>query len=358
VTIIDSLSEFEKLSDSWNELLTKASSNTVFLTWEWLYSWAEFYINKNRQLFVLAIYDRTELVGIAPCYIHHIPVTVFTLRQIEFLGTPETASDYLDIIIKNGSEREVTRCLYDYLLNDAASLWDCLMLRDIPSNSLFFLYFTNLIEEKGKYAEICRGSFCPTVSLPGKNEDFILQTSSHRRQRFNRDSKILHREGEIEHFSSSIDEDINKALSDYFSLYEEQKGFSANQFHLFLKKFASRCKNGNTLQIDLYSSNGKNIAGLLHLQYQDTLSLYLMATDKNFNPRISIGNVLVGLCIKRALSQGVSTYDFLKGIEPYKFYWANGSRSSVHVFFYQRKLMSILSAVRRFLKHTAKITLR
>jgi hypothetical protein len=44
------------------------------------------------------VYKNNDLVGIAPFYLKNDKYGPFKMRQIEFLGTPEAGSDYLDVI--------------------------------------------------------------------------------------------------------------------------------------------------------------------------------------------------------------------------------------------------------------------
>ncbi len=357
ISIIDSFSDWEKLSQACNELLMKSTSNTIFLTWEWLFSWAESFLTENRKLFILSVFQGDELIGIAPWYIEHASLTVFPFKKIKFLGTPEAGSDYLDVFVKKGKEKDVAHSIYDFLFKEVPSKWDCLMLHDVPCNSLFLLHFSDRIEEEGKYAEIHRGSFCPITLLPGKDNDFFSRLSSNRREQFNRHLKILNKEGKIKH-DSFYGKDNKKALNEFFFLYGEKETYSEKNLDILLERYLSRCEERYSVQIDLLSCNDKYIAGLLHLRYQSTLSMYLMAVDKSFNPKISIGNILVGLCIIQAINDGISTYDFLKGNEHYKFHWANDGRSAINLFFGQRKLIPVLFFIKNFFKYTAKVILR
>lgn len=358
VSVIDSFSAWRDLSEAWDELLAKSGAGTVFLTWEWLYSWSECYLGERRKLFILTVYDKDALVGIAPWCVRHVPLKVFTLKQIESLGGPEAGSDYLDVIIKRGKEREVALCIYDFLTKEMAAHWDRLNLRDIPSDSLFLLHFLARVESEGKYAEIRRESFCPIVDLATERNSLLSQTSPHRRQRFSRDLRVLHKEGGIEHHSVSSGGGVDRALADFLAFYRERKGLHDDRLSLLLGKYLSRCGGEKAIEIDLLKARGRIIAGLLHLRYRDTLSLYLMATDKGYNNKISIGNVLVGLCIERAMDRGLSVYDFLKGSEHYKFHWAGGGRSSLTLSLPQRGVVPVLFILKSFLTYTAKVIFR
>ncbi|HEX8948350.1 MAG TPA: GNAT family N-acetyltransferase, partial [Dissulfurispiraceae bacterium] len=323
-----------------------------------LFSWTECYLDARRKPFILAVYHGRELAGVAPWCIREVDFNGLPLKRIEFLGTPESGSDYLDVFIRRGKEKEVTRCIYDFLLKEAPSLWDCFTLRDIPANSLFLLHLLNGIEEDGKYAEVRRGSYCPTVSLPKDTDAFLSGLSPNRRQQFNRHLGLLRRGHGAEHRHFLLKGGIGNAFDDFYSFYEREQKPDDRRFRTFLRQFISRCGDRDTVQVDELRSHGETIAAILHLHYRDTLSLYLMATDKGFNPRVSIGNVLVGLCIERAIRGGAATYDFLQGSEQYKFHWANGGRSAVHVSFYRKKVLPLLLFAKGVLKSTAKVILR
>jgi len=357
VDIIESFTQWEELSQRWNELLSKSNADTIFLTWEWLFSWAESYLDEKRTLCILTVSKDDEIVGIAPWYIQHLNIGPLTVKQIQFLGTPEAGSDYLDVIIKKGQEKAVTHCLYEFLLKDASRRWDCCTLQDIPSNSLFLLHFLSKMEDDGKYAEISRGSFCPAVILPKKGEDLFSNYSSHRRLQYRRHLKILKSKGDL-NYSSYNGENLGQALEDFCAFYEAKNEKHDKTVRPFLSRYAARSRTGNILHADLLTSNGTLIAGLLNMKYGDTLSQYLMAVDKGHNPQISVGNILVGMCLSKTIDDGYRVYDFLKGPEPYKFHWAEGGRSSINLFFYKRNIGSAYLAVVKFLKYMAKIILR
>jgi len=357
IEIVDTFKQWEELAPVWNQLLTQSMGNTVFLTWEWLYSWAECFFDDARTLFILVVYKEDKIVGIAPWYIQRQKNKVLTLRYLRFLGAPEIGSDYLDIIIKKGQERAVTQCLLNFLLLEGTSRWDCCNFQDVPSDSLFLLYFLEKIESQGKYAEIRPESYCPTVHLPQKGADLLANYGPNRRQQYRRHLKLLQKEGELHHTTQS-GANVLSALEAFCSFYEEKNEKHDKMVRPFLMKFASRGGADSYLELDLLTSNGKLVAGMLHVKYGNTLSMYLMAVDKEQYPQVSLGNLFVGMCLSNAIDKGYAVYDFLKGAEPYKFHWANGGRSSVSLFFYRKNVAPVLLAVGKFLRYTAKIIVR
>jgi hypothetical protein len=354
---IDSMKAWEEISISWNELLAQSSQNSVFLTWEWLYTWAECYLNKSRLLFIIAIYDQDELIGVAPWFLNCIDYKITSLKQIESIGSPEAGSDYLDVIGKKGKEKEVAFRIYDYLIHEVPLLWDRMVLRDMPSNSLFLLHFMDRIEEDGKYAEIRKGAYCPIVILPRKGEDLLSLYSSNRRQQHRRHFRILNKAGILKHETFN-EGDLHKALHQLLDFYEAKNEKANKTLKPFLGKYVSRCSENKVVQVDMLLSDGKLIASFFHLKYNDNLYMYLMAVDKECYPHISLGNIFVGLCMSNAIESGFIVYDFLKGTEAYKFHWATEGRASVTFSFSQKKFLPICLAMGTFIKYPEKLILR
>jgi len=356
IEVIDTKEGLAAIAKPWNDLLALSRSNTIFLTWEWLYSWVECFANADRELYILMVYSENMLIGIAPWCIRKVKYAGFMMRRIEFLGTPEAGSDYLDVFAKKGGEKEVARSIYQFLFGEASSKWDCFGFFDIPSESLFLLHFMEQMKADGRHVEVEAGAFCPSLILPKTREDFLSQLSSSRRKRYARDLRILEREGEVRHESFKL-EKAGHALKEFKELYQQRWNHSDPLF-LFLEKVHLHAQGEDKIWVDFLSVNGRNVAGLLHLRCGERLFLYLMAADRSFIKEISVGNILVGLSIEKAIAEGFSEYNFLKGYEEYKFYWADRGDRSLAFFFYKRRWPLMVWLGFRFFKSVAKIWVR
>ncbi|MBI3805586.1 MAG: GNAT family N-acetyltransferase [Nitrospirae bacterium] len=355
ITVVESLEKMAELGGAWNALLNESRSNTVFLSWEWLYTWSECFLKSDRRLFVLLIYKEEELVGIAPWCIRHIRSYGFSMRKIEFLGIPETGSDYLDVFAKRGKEKEVAEQIYHFLHN-STSFWDSLALHDLASDSLFLLHFMNQVEKDGKYGELRHGPYCPSIALPQTIDAFKSRLSRNRREQFSRHLRLLRKTGEVTH-RVDLSGEVAPVLKDFSRMYEQRWGAADGLFH-FLDKLMIRSEEKNWLQLDSLNVGGRNIAGLLHLRYGKTLSMYLMGVDHSFDKSISIGNILVGLSIEKAIAEGFSKYDFLRGDEEYKFHWSNDGKRAVHLYCYGKRAAPLISMTGQFIKSIAKVLMR
>jgi len=356
INVIYKVQDIAQLRDSWNRLLEKSASSSFFLTWEWVYSWAECYLGDSRKLFIIVVYDKDEVVGIAPWYVEYVPFMGSTRKQISFLGSPESGADYLDVFMKRGKEKEISNFIYEYIMAEASKHWHCMILNDIPSSSLFLMNIMNKSSSEGKYVELTRASFCPVTVLPDNIDKYFLSLSKNRREQYRRHLKMLSSSGKVSHESHHGNE--NTIIDEFFHLYKKNWKQEGDKLQRLIHILATNIKDHDRLQLDFLKYDGNYIAGLLHFKYQKSLLMYLMAIDKDFNPKISIGNVLVGLCIQQAINKGISTYDFLKGEEDYKFHWSTKMNVSNSIFLYQRRIIPLIFAMNRQLKHAGKLLLR
>ncbi len=359
IEVIRSKEAMKAISKPWNDLLVNSRSNTIFLTWEWLFTWAEFFLREENLLFVLTIYKGKRLIGIVPWCIHKVRRGNLCFKQIEFLGTQGIGSDYLDVISQKGKEEEVAQSIYQFLFQEGASYWDCLKLQDIRSNSFFLLHLLNKIGEVGKHVEINAGAFSPVLILPNSYGEFWNGLSQNRREQFLRHQRLLKQKGSVEYkvvFPKMEAE--SKSLKTFLTLFNKNWNHIGEPFYQFLEKFIARSKEKENVQIDFLKVNGIEVASLFQLRYSRTLSMYLMATDRSFYPKISVGNILIGLTIERAIKENIRVYDFLKGSERYKFHWSNSGNRSINFTFYQKNWRNFFLLAGRSLKDLARVISR
>jgi len=112
--------DFYSLSTVWNSILEKSGSNTIFSTFEWLYTWWENFGEGNK-LFILLAQHGDKVIGIAPLMIGKRKILRYLpVREVSFIGTG--ISDYADFIIMD--EREMVLSLFIEYLWKKKYLWD------------------------------------------------------------------------------------------------------------------------------------------------------------------------------------------------------------------------------------------
>jgi CelD/BcsL family acetyltransferase involved in cellulose biosynthesis len=358
VDVIQELDGLRRLSVVWNSLLRDSQSMTVFLTWEWLEAWAECFLKDDRTLFVLCVWRGEKLIGIAPWYIQRARRGAFSLREVRFLGSPESGADYLDVILKKGKERVVAETLYKFLFGPGRQEWDELRLSDVPAESLFLLNFLNALESRGKFVELRRHAYLPQIPLPNTSFAFFSSLSSHRRRRVRQDMRRLANEQRFDHVIFS-DERTEAGLTRFFALYDKLSGYDDGpRLARFLKALGAKDDASRWIQVELLTVGQRDVAGLLYLRFRRHVAVLKMVSDKGFSRQISVGNLLISMSIERAIENGMLCYDFLKGDENYKFHWARGGRATVCILMPQERWKSQMMAVYRLAKYAAKAVLR
>src|SRR5438874_11297400 len=102
VRVIEQNEDFATLGEQWNSLLARSTANTVFLTWEWLYSWWQ-HFGERRQLSIMLAEQDGKLVGIARLFIESSRVKgLIPMQSLQWLGTGGWGSEYLDLIAGTG----------------------------------------------------------------------------------------------------------------------------------------------------------------------------------------------------------------------------------------------------------------
>src|SRR5262245_13883208 len=136
IQLVGDVAEFSRLRAAWNDVLSRSSADTIFLTWEWLFSWWLSYATPHDGLHIILVRDTTdELIGLLPLYRRHeVWLHLNPIKTLRFIGDGSWDSDYLDAILVEGREEEILDAVWKWL-NCRQSTWDLLQLNGIPETS-------------------------------------------------------------------------------------------------------------------------------------------------------------------------------------------------------------------------------
>jgi CelD/BcsL family acetyltransferase involved in cellulose biosynthesis len=110
--VLSTAGEFTSLKEEWNELYECCPSATPFQSWEWLYSWWEFYGEGNYELRLVTVRNAGGiLVGLLPLMVRRWP----SLRRLLLIGGDrvtlygDVLTPYKDVLVREGWEEPVAR---------------------------------------------------------------------------------------------------------------------------------------------------------------------------------------------------------------------------------------------------------
>jgi len=336
--------EFEKLRSRWDDLLEKSASPSIFLTWEWLYTWWSHYQQK-RKLFLVLFREGKELVGIAPLLQEEEAKGGVMVQTLRFLGSDGPAcSEFLGLIITAGYETEVYQRLINFL-QEYKFAWDRVVLNPISleGSQVHYLY---RLGSQVYLAELEKTLVCPYVKLPTDWSQFLTRLSPNFRQQVRASLRKFEGQTEITYVPDAQDVFPVSLLVDTLSRLNgqrmEQKGIDSTLKDSFFCRFLSdaleQFQSRNWLGCSILQREEEILAIIFNFRYANKIWYYqagFLQEYASFRP----GTLLFARTIQEAIEKVFWEYDFLRGEEQYKYRWGCTNRPAMTLHLYNRKLL-------------------
>lgn len=214
--LVDSLSEFKALQVDWNDLYENSNHCTVFSSWDWVFTWWEvFHDQFTRQLFILCLYDKDKLVGIAPFQIDKsYPRSLIQGKTLRFIGSGDAYEDrivsqFQDFIVLPEVETFFIKRVSEYLTIHKEK-WDFADFEFLLDDALILQCYVNSDDV------ISRSIYNYGVRFLVRNfenfEDFQNKMGKRWQKMFIKKSRILARDGKVSIKSIDTKESIDTAL--------------------------------------------------------------------------------------------------------------------------------------------------
>lgn len=321
VTTVQNMEGFAALRGEWSELLQASDSHNPFLTWEWLYAWWTHFGNSNG-LRLLVVRDGAHLIGIAPLRL--VSPTLYWFSRLEFLGTGEAGSDYLDVIVRSGHEDDAVDALAEFLTSRQLTL----RLTHLPPASIS-AQLARRLGGAGWAASFADDGTCPIVDLQGHTfESFLGSVGASHRANIRRRLRALDREFEVRFDRITRHEDRQAALAALATFhnrrYADRGGstaFASPVARAFHEDASDRALNSGWLRMYRLTLNDATAAVMYGFHEGGRFYFYQHGYDERYAAQ-SVGLALMALTIKAAISEGASEFDMLWGTESYKSLWA------------------------------------
>lgn len=334
------IDEFDQLRGEWNALAQTCLSNSVFLSWEWIYCWWKNF-SDGRCLCVIEVRDGKDLIGIAPfCYKKMIPLLPFT--TIELCSASDLSPDYLDIIAKKGYEKKIIKAVFSYFLVNEKH-WVIGNFNNLLKNSVLFKSidcFRNHILLTKEFSSIC-----PFLTIDGSYDEY-MQSKFKRKKRYNlkRELNNLIKKKNVYFYHADSLEEIETNISKFYSLHlkrskqKKVKSSIADERAVnFIRDFSKRASEKGWLSIFFLVHQSEAIGALFCLQYNRKLLYYQSGIDPVWK-KFGVGSALIHLVIRYAFENQFQEFDFLKGDETYKKTWATVQREQYRILFFRNNL--------------------
>ena len=327
VTRYQSWQEVQELRPLWNGLLSRSSSDTVFLTWQWCEAWWNNY-GAGREISILAAWDKQELVGIAPLYVEPVRLYGKSWKRLRFIGDGSHDSDYLDCFVELDREAEAMAAFASYL-GDQRDSWDWMELNGPRKVSGCVAALLECAREKNW--ELKAESIpCSTLKLPASWEDYLRLLEPRFRTKVRSSLALLSNSIKSDPVPCTSNTDIDSWLALLFDLHtrrwasEDMPGvFRHAAKRTFYRDLSRAALNEGWLAFHRVNWGERPLALQYGLVYRNCFHLLQEAYDPDF-ATIRPGVALRGWLMRHWIENGLGEYDFLAGVAPHKIAWGAG----------------------------------
>lgn len=326
---VDSISNeasFAALQDSWGDLLGHSERENPFQSHQWLTTWWQVYGTGTLHIVTCRDNETDELIGALPLY-QTTQGLVVRLKVLRFLGGVQGSADFMGCLARQGRQTEVYEACANALLKDTG-LWDVIDLQDMDSDSGFCRYLRS-IAFAGLIETIDPGKRCPYLKLPDSWEDMLNGVSTKVRQRIGYYRRSLEKLGTVELELITDPEALPGALADMITLRQdrmEQKGITTakitDAYGAFHRELQQRFLKCDRLRLYFLRLDGQRIAYLYLFSGGTGIYFYQTGFDHIWSKQ-SVGFVLLSMVIEKSIADGYKTFEFLRGVERYKYEWGN-----------------------------------
>jgi CelD/BcsL family acetyltransferase involved in cellulose biosynthesis len=340
----------------WAGLTASMHYPTVFCSWEWVYTWWE-HFSAGRDLRLLMVRRNGQLRSILPLFSERKIMTLDGRfgHVLGYCGVPNLFPDPIDIISADADARECIMLTLDHLYAKEKN-WDVLHLRFLAKDSYCLRGIADVRWEGRAYAE--QISAAPYISIRGSYEDYLQGLSSNERSNVRRRRRKLLEDKDVV-YTDFNGEDPQRILQALFNLHEkraEQKKmlstFSQKNVIAFQMSLLNRLDPQHVWFRGLRKGQDV-IAVFFGYVIGRCIAYYQLGYDPAWGA-FSPGSVLLQETIREAFENGYAEYNFLQGVEDFKYRWASEARVLYSADVFNRSWLGRLSwhavASKRLLK--------
>lgn len=300
----------DSLGELWSNPANRLSWDCPFVSPPWLKAWMDSF-GDDLTPYLRAVRVRGELIGVAPLTINSADKTA------TFMGHTSVC-DYLDFVIVPGREIEFFAGLVRDLRRRGVKY---LVLESVRADSSVLTVLKGMAAQLGFRMVSEVQDVAMAVALPKTWQKYLMQLPGKHRHEIRRKLRRLYDAGPVAFIPAENLNQTDRAIETLLELFQknrpEKAAFMTQQMAVFFRSLARALAEAGMLKLFTLQIDGVTAAAVMCFDFRSTRYLYNNAYDERFS-RLSVGLMSKVLSLKDGLQSGLTTYDFLKGGEPYK----------------------------------------
>lgn len=315
------LNSFDQIRGEWLDLLEKCPVNTFYLMPQWQEIWWE------------AFRERREMAGFYLQRPEGVTAIASLARQgddLSFVGNTETF-DYNDFMIRPGWEDDFFAALMNWLDQED---FKALKLPSLIEDSPTLEYLPDLARQRGYSVEVSEEDVTPGLELPDNWDAYLAGLSKKNRHELRRKLRRLESTEGWQWYCVRGSQEVSARLEDFLYLMRQsapdKAAYMTGEREAFFRRITERTAELDLLRLYFLEMDGQDVASSLCFDYNGARYLY----NSGYNPEYayySVGLLLNALCLREAIEQGKTYFDFLRGPEPYKYHLGGLDRTIYHM---------------------------
>lgn len=319
------ISDFAEMRAGWEQLFEANPLHSPFLAWGWLNAWLEHLAGSQELRILVARNPENELQIIIPLVVDDSSRARAHQRLTNICGHGPECSDHLGFL---------RLPMYDQILHELTcdGLIKCIdkceriHLNSLDGSQNLPLLLHRAVRTQGRKVRLLDQNVCPQVSLPSSWDDFALTLSRNFRSQIRRQYKRATQSDELKIRTLEANQS-NEFATCLIALNRgrmnntgKQSSLENSQFRTFLTEAIQYMASKGIAWMDVIESDKGIVGAALNFVHGKSVYYYMGGFDETLT-KAGPGNVLFVHVIKRAIAEGYSVYDFLRGAEKYKYRW-------------------------------------
>jgi hypothetical protein len=323
-------------AQAWDPLSIDVESASPFTSWAWHRAWADAAPADEvaaSEAFVLRGSDGAVQamlpVLLRRTQFHRSPVTALTWA-VGDLGCP----DFLDVPAKSGACVE----LFAPIVTELP--WDVIVLDNVDPGAKAVHRLCDAIADQGHLLRRKPLWGCPHIEFGADWDAYLATLTASRRQTLHRKERSLYRQHTVA-FTDYDGDHIAKGWAHLVRLHQMRwkegggGALSDERVVRLHQRFMSELAARRQLWLTTLDIDGEPAAAWYGFAIRDTVYFYQSGRDPRWE-RESVGLVLMGAMIRRAIERGYRRFEFLRGEDAYKRQWTRARRFTEQVTIIRR----------------------
>jgi CelD/BcsL family acetyltransferase involved in cellulose biosynthesis len=313
-------------STVWDDVVARSGSPPPFMGWSWHKAWADSApANELESSEVLVLHAADGSVqALLPIRLCRVRFRRAWVRAVTWTIGDVCCPDELDLpALPEADLASLAEALSELP-------WQVVMLSNLTEAAPHVERLRAALEQRGHRARSEPLYRCPQLTLPASWDAYLATLSANRRQILRRQHRQLQKDHTVavtDYGEHRLDEGWRHLMKLHDQRWEETGGgaFRDPRSEKLQRRFAREMAQRKRLWLTTLDVDGHPVAAWYGFVSEHTVYFYQCGRDPRWK-RKSVGSVLMGLMIRRAIEQGYRHFSFLRGDDDYKQQWTSSRR--------------------------------